>query len=237
MIEKMKMVCVVSSVSRKDEMLDGLRSLGLLHLAEKKSPDRAVAERFTTLSKTAATLTDYAPDKKNKKKEPVPVLSDSEFEEMYQNVLATLDKKASLEQEISAANAEIERIKAWGNFSPEDVKRVKEDGYDLHFYRLGKNEYQMALQDPEIKMIALTPIDKMHTVAVLGALPVTIPATEFTLPEKGIDELTAQIESCQTEIGTCEETLKKSSIYDTSFQVQMLKAQNAENYSSASETA
>ena len=77
----------------------------------------------------------------------------------------------------------------------------------------------------------------MHTVAVLGALPVTIPATEFTLPEKGIDELTAQIESCQTEIGTCEETLKKSSIYDTSFQVQMLKAQNAENYSSASETA
>ena len=28
MIEKMKMVCVVSSVSRKDEMLDGLRSLG-----------------------------------------------------------------------------------------------------------------------------------------------------------------------------------------------------------------
>ena len=45
MIEKMKMVCVVSSVSRKDEMLDGLRSLGLLHLAEKKSPDRAVAER------------------------------------------------------------------------------------------------------------------------------------------------------------------------------------------------
>ena len=38
MIEKMKMVCVVSSVSRKDEMLDGLRSLGLLHLAEKKNP-------------------------------------------------------------------------------------------------------------------------------------------------------------------------------------------------------
>ena len=41
MIEKMKMVYVVSSVSKKDEMLDGLRDLGLLHLAEKKSPARA----------------------------------------------------------------------------------------------------------------------------------------------------------------------------------------------------
>ena len=35
MIEKMQMVYVVSSVSRKDEMLEGLRNLGLLHLAEK----------------------------------------------------------------------------------------------------------------------------------------------------------------------------------------------------------
>ena len=63
MIEKMKMVYVVSSVSKKDEMLDGLRDLGLLHLAEKKSPARAASERFTTLSKTAGVLLDYAPEK------------------------------------------------------------------------------------------------------------------------------------------------------------------------------
>ena len=184
MIEKMKMVCVVSSVSRKDEMLDGLRTLGLLHLAEKKSPARAVAERFTTLSKTASALTDYAPDKKSRSKESTPVLSDSEFEELYQGVLSALDRKSALEQEISAANAEIERIKAWGNFSPDEVTALKDAGYDLHFYRLGRNEYQTAVQDPEIRLIQLASIDKMHTVAVLGSLPPTIPATEFTLPEK-----------------------------------------------------
>ena len=237
MIEKMKMVCVVSSVSRKDEMLDGLRTLGLLHLAEKKSPARAVAERFTTLSKTASALTDYAPDKKSRSKESTPVLSDSEFEEMYQGVLNALDRKSALEQEISAANAEIERIKAWGNFSPDEVTALKDAGYDLHFYRLGRNEYQTAVQDPEIRLIQLASIDKMHTVAVLGSLPPTIPATEFTLPEKGMDALVAEIEQCRQEILTCEETLKKASIYDASFQVQMLKAQNEENYSSASETS
>lgn len=237
MIEKMKMVCVVSSVSRKDEMLDGLRTLGLLHLAEKKSPARAVAERFTTLSKTASALTDYAPDKKSRSKESAPVLSDSEFEEMYQGVLSALDRKSALEQEISAANAEIERIKAWGNFSPDEVTALKDAGYDLHFYRLGRNEYQTAVQDPEIRLIQLASIDKMHTVAVLGSLPPTIPATEFTLPEKGMDALVAEIEQCRQAIITCEETLKKASIYDASFQVQMLKAQNEENYSSASETS
>ena len=142
MIEKMKMVCVVSSVSRKDEMLDGLRTLGLLHLAEKKSPARAVAERFTTLSKTASALTDYAPDKKSRSKESTPVLSDSEFEEMYQGVLNALDRKSALEQEISAANAEIERIKAWGNFSPDEVTALKDAGYDLHF-SAGMNTRQL----------------------------------------------------------------------------------------------
>ena len=66
MIEKMKMVYVVSSVSKKDEMLDGLRDLGLLHLAEKKSPARAASERFTTLSKTAEVIKDYAHNNKTK---------------------------------------------------------------------------------------------------------------------------------------------------------------------------
>ncbi len=49
MIEKMKMVYVVSSVSKKDEMLDGLRDLGLLHLAEKKkSGTRSVRKIYNT---------------------------------------------------------------------------------------------------------------------------------------------------------------------------------------------
>ena len=237
MIEKMKMVYVVSSVSKKDEMLDGLRDLGLLHLAEKKSPARAASERFTTLSKTAGVLLDYAPDKKSKGKEEAPILSDEQFEEMYQGVLAALDKKSALSQEMSAAGAEIERVKAWGDFAPAELKELKEAGYDLHFYRLAKNEFEMAEQDPEVKMIRLATIDKMDTVAVIGSLPATIPAAEFAIPEKGIDELTKEIEDSQKQIAECDEVFKKAAVYESSFQVQMLKAQNAENYSSASETA
>ncbi|MFR5116607.1 MAG: hypothetical protein ACLTDV_06000 [Eubacterium sp.] len=132
----------------KTVMLDGTsRNTRTLHLAEKKSPARAVAERFTTLSKTASALTDYAPDKKSRSKESTPVLSDSEFEEMYQGVLSALDRKSALEQEISAANAEIERIKAWGNFSPDEVTALKDAGYDLHFYRLGRMNTVTAVQD------------------------------------------------------------------------------------------
>ena len=68
----------------------------------------------------------------------------------------------------------------------------------------------MAEQDPEVKMIRLATIDKMDTVAVIGALPATIPAAEFAIPEKGISELTKEIEECQRQNAECDEILKKS---------------------------
>lgn len=235
MIEKMKMVYVVSSISKKKEMLDGLKEVGVLHLAEKKAADRVVSERFTDLSKTASALLEYAPNKKEKKE--MPILSDKDFEAMYTSVVEAIEKKTSLNQDISAANAEIERIQAWGEFSPESLKELQNEGYDLHFYRLAKNDYATVAEDKEIKFIRLASIEKMDTIAVLGKLPATIPATEFNLPEKSISQLSSEVEEYKAEIAKCEEILKDAAQYDSSFQSQMLKAQNAENYSSASETA
>ena len=42
MIEKMKIVHIITSVSGKEAMLNGLRDVGVMHLAEKQSADRAV---------------------------------------------------------------------------------------------------------------------------------------------------------------------------------------------------
>lgn len=80
MIEKMKMVYVVSSLSRKKEMLDGLEKLGVLHIAEKKGAVHAVTEKFTELSRLTASLAEYLPDKKEQKNRPAkPLLQGEEF--------------------------------------------------------------------------------------------------------------------------------------------------------------
>jgi V/A-type H+-transporting ATPase subunit I len=236
MIEKMKMVHVVTTVSHKDEMLEGLRDLGLLHLAERKSANHAAIEKFSELSKTASRLQDYAPDKSKETTTP-PVLSDDEFNKMYAETKEALSKKDSLSQEISAAVAEIERIEPWGRFSPSEIKELQKLGYNLHFYRVGTTECEQIMQDETIKSIRLASVEKTDTLAVLGTLPPTIPATEFSLPEKGLDELKQEIERCRKEEADCVETLKKAARYANSFQAQMIKAQNEENFSSASETA
>ena len=145
MVEKMKMVHIVTSASAKDEMIKSLRDIGVMHLAEKQSADREVTDRFQTLSKTQMALKDYA----EKKQVPASeILTDDEFNKMYDGVLEAIDRKTALGQEISAANTEIDRIAAWGEFSPEELKALKEEGYDFHFYRMGSKEFQ-ALQAEE----------------------------------------------------------------------------------------
>ena len=238
MIEKMKMVHVVSSLSRKDEMLDALRNLGILHLAEKKNASRETTERFASLSRTATALAEYAgKDKKDKKRAPVALLTDKTFEEMYQGVLETMEKKNNLIQQRSNAASELERVREWGEFAPEEVRALAKEGYDFHFYRMSKSDYEAAAADENIQLIRLASVDKMDTVAVMGKLPPTMAANEFSLPEKSARQLQEEIEYCNAGIEVCDKKLKEASVYGDSFQEQMLKAQNAENLSSASATA
>ena len=235
MIEKMKMLHIVASASGKEEMLKDLREMGLLHLAEKQSASRELNEEFQTLSKASNALNEYVDPKAKEKK--AGVLSDSEFEKMYRGVLDAMEKKESLNQAIGAANTELDRISAWGDFSPEDVKALKNEGFDLHFYRMGSKEFQDAVNDENIRLIRLAPVDKMDTVAVFGTLPPEIPATEFMLPEHSASELKEQIENSKKGIAECEETLKAASIYEASFDDQMVKLQNRMNFSAAGNTA
>ena len=233
MVEKMKMVHIVTTASGKEEMLKGLREAGVMHLAEKQSADREVSERFQTLSRTAMALGDYA---EKKQKMESRVLSDDEFNEMYSGVLDAIERKSALGQTISSSNTEIDRIQAWGDFTPAGVAALKEDGYDLHFYRLGEKELQAALEHEDVKLVRLAPIDKQAAVAVFGTLPPEIPATEFMLPEKSVSELKADIESAREGIAECDEVLKAASVYDASFKDQILKAKNDLSYATADAT-
>jgi len=233
MIEKMKMLHIVTSASGKEEMLNDLREMGLLHLAEKQNADRGLGEQFQTLSRAVNAVSEFA----DPKAKGAGVLSDAEFAKMYRGVLDAMEKKEALTQTMGAANTEIDRISAWGDFSPEDVKALRDEGFDFHFYRMGSKEFQDAVNSESVRLIRLASVDKMDTVAVIGTLPPEIPATEFQLPEHSVSELKEQVEECRKGIEACNETLKAASVHGASFSDQMMKLQNEMNFSAASATA
>lgn len=234
MIEKMQMVYVVTSVSKKKEMLQGLRDLEIMHLMEKKGADKKTVDRFSTLSKTASTLKDYLPKKATPSDE---ILNDEDFDKMYADVLAAIDKKAELALLHSQANTELDRIRSWGDFDPSAVNELRTLGYDLHFYHFEKKQFEAAAASKDIKLIRLGIVDKQIAAAVLGTLPDDLSGTEFPLPERGISELSGIISDYETKNKQCDEILQKASCYEKSFMSQLLKVQNEEIFSSANATA
>lgn len=229
MIERMKKVSVMTTAARKAELLDKVREMGLLHLAEKKAPSGVTAERFASLSEGIAALSEYEGDAARM----TQLLSLDDFETVHKTVLETAARKKALENEKNAALTAIDRLSAWGDFSPAELTSLKAHGLDFHIYRVGKSELAAIKADPEIRYVALAPVDKTDTVAVLGRLPQEITANEFELPEKGISELKEEIARCDEGVAACEAALKAAAVNLPAYRTQLLEAQNAEEYSSA----
>lgn len=237
MIEKMKMVHVVTTVSHKDEMLEGLRDLGLLHLAERKSAGTAAAARCAELAKLMSKLQEYLPAKKEMPKTPTEPLSSEAFEKLYQDARAAAEKREQLSQRITEDTAEMDRITPWGDFSPQAVRELQKFGYALHFYRVDAGVLEAIRADEHIRMIRLASVEKTAAIAVFDPLPPTYPATEFTLPEKGMKELSEEIAACRREQEDCDRVLRHAARQEADFRQKLLEAQNEEDFSSAGETA
>ncbi|MEE1244078.1 MAG: V-type ATPase 116kDa subunit family protein [Acutalibacteraceae bacterium] len=233
MIEKMNLTHIVALEQNKDQMVSALRDLGVLHISEKCSADEKINARFALLQKLSIELSEYAP----KEKTAETILNDDDFEEMFQNTKKALERKAVLEEERTNKLLSVDKISAWGDFDPQKVKELKENGLDFHFYRIDKKELKKLSETQDIKYIKLASVDKMDTVAVLGELSRDITATEFLLPEKGIGQLKSEIMLCETELDKITETLKNYALQLESYKAALIKTQNDAEFSSVKNTA
>ncbi len=232
MIEKMKVVHVVTTVSEKSSLLDRLQKMGIVHFSEKASADQQYLQRFADLSRIATVLQEY-PD-------IVPetsLLSDSEFEVLFQKLIACLDRKKSLQDELSESRSAAEKLAEWGRFSPAEVRELQQSGLDIHIYRTDKKTLAALIEDPDVQFIRLSPVGKMPTLAAFSPLPPQYSATEFPLPEKGLAELEQEQECCSQGLSDCESFLRQAASHLPSIQDQMLRTQNEAEYSAVSNTS
>lgn len=233
MIEKMKLAYAVTTAAHKEELLSAVRDLGVLHLSVKKNASSASLEKLRVLTATDMLLGDYAVETKK----PEPLMSEEAFLAMHEKVLEAAENKKRLEAEKNDALLNADKIRAWGDFDPEQVKALANEGISLHFYRMGKKELEDLNAEENIRYIRLASVEKMETVAVLGTLPQNFPANEFELPEESVSALEAKASACEKQIAACTEILKEAAKHRSSYAAQILKAQNEAEYSAAGNSA
>ena len=91
--------------------------------------------------------------------------------------------------------------------------------------------------DPDVQIIRLAPVGKMPTLASIGPLPGTYPVTEFPIPDKGAGQLRRERDDCDQGLRSCQAFLTEAAKHLPSIHDQMLKTQNAAEYSSVSNTS
>ena len=148
MIEKMKVVHIVTTAAEKTALLDRLQQLGIVHFSEKASADQQHLQRFADLSRMVTVLQEYG----NVPPEKVP-LSNDEFESFFSELSACMERKKALQEEQTAAHAAAERLAEWGRFSPTDLRSLKDAGWDIHIYRTDKKTMAALLNAPDVQII------------------------------------------------------------------------------------
>jgi len=232
MIEKMKALCVVSALSSRKALLSGLRDLGVVHIKQKKHADPAVTAEFADISSNYTALCEIEGASAEKQ-----VLSHEHFIRLNKGVSEALREKKENADAVVRLTMQSDRIRAWGAFVPSQVTDLAADGVPLYFYRMGKKELASLAADEKVRFVKLSPVEKMETVAVLDEkLPRSFPATEFTLPEKGLEELEAEIASCNASIAKAQAFLKDASKELATYKAQLLRCKNDIEFSSAEKT-
>ena len=120
---------------------------------------------------------------------------------------------------------------------PTDLRSLKDAGWDIHIYRTDKKTMAALLNAPDVQIIRLSPVGKMQTFATLSPLPGEYSATEFPIPDKGLEELEQEQQRCAKGLSDCEVALRQAASHLPSIRVQMLKTQNDAEYSAVSNTS
>ena len=138
MIVPMKKVSLIILRDRKAETLKELRKLGIIHIeiAEGKG-ERLVKlqEEITLLENAVFTVG------KNKKAEE-KAINVSESLSIAKEILSLAEQKKACQSERIFLNAELERLKSWGELDPQSVVDLADKGIDISFYEMPKTEYE-----------------------------------------------------------------------------------------------
>ncbi|MCF0238534.1 MAG: hypothetical protein HUK24_08020, partial [Sphaerochaetaceae bacterium] len=203
MIEVMKTLCILTTVNNKKSLINAVRELGVVHIKEKKNPNPEKVQLFSELSIIENLLREN-PNASTSSS----ILSKDDFFKLHSCLVETVAKKGQFESEKIKALQKIEELKPWGKFNPQDINYLKESGIPVYLYKIGKKEKEILLKEDNISFISLSEVNKSQAIAVLySPLDKTFPASLFSVPEKGIDELLKDIDYFNGEIASCEKTI------------------------------
>jgi V/A-type H+/Na+-transporting ATPase subunit I len=216
MIVPMKKASVIVIDRHRQEAVDALGNLGVIHVAEKKGESPTLTElngRKDELTKTLA----YIPDQETEKtgagsdtaNTPDPV-------EQARKVALLVDDLAeeqrSLSEELEKLDREIQRISPWGSFDPESVAYLGNRGISVRLFSVSADaadQIEKAAENHDGTDIVVLERTKSNVRLVVldRAAPMGVSTPPVSLPDASLEELQSRRHSTQARLDSISQEL------------------------------
>lgn len=203
MIVKMKKVTVLALAGDKTATLDALRDLGVLHLepvSEVKGATLEQARLEESSAKAAAFVLERIGEPKEAPKKMGGGVSGAEAIDAAAAVLRIHElgeAKRAVGDRIVRLSSEKSSIEPFGDFDPEDVLRLADQGISVKLVHLPGKKIPPAPEDGVIVPIRRDSVGLYAAVAGKG--PFAFPGREIPLPTRRLSAIEAEIETAKAE--------------------------------------
>ena len=206
MIVPMKKVSLIILRDRKSETLKELRKLGIVHIEITEGS----GERLIKLQEEIALLENAVFTIGKKKTAEEKEINPSESLSAAKEIISLAEEKKAYQSERIFLNAELERLKSWGELDPQSIVDLSSNGIDISFYEMPKDEYE-SLSD-SIKTVRLD--SNQSTVKFLlfnanleDATAMSLRNYRLELPQISTAEMAEKIDVLGTRINAIDEQI------------------------------
>lgn len=237
MIERMYTVTVVATEKNRSNLLSGLREAGLMHIAGLVKRGEKIESVGKDIASVSSTLSAIGEAKAKKKSYEQKELSGEEFDRKHSELVSLLAESTDSEARIRKLSTEIGKYSPWGEFDPEEVRKLASDGVKLFFYTLGKKELSQLEASDSFRFIRLSDVSKMAAVAVLDRpLDGSIQASALELPEKSIAAMQSEMDALGARLKEIESIFEEANCYESAYKLRIKELEQDEMYEKVSAT-
>lgn len=187
MIVPMKKIFLLILESEKTDALKILRDLGVVHL-ESISGDSDLLEELRQTKEIVSKSISILPDKKNDVQEGAVSGDRETVLEIAKRIISLAERGKAAEEEISYIRKELDRMEAWGDFNPSDIKYLESKGIKIILAELTDDDIKTLPE--EVKIFTVKKRKNLTHAALIVSGSFDIDEINVvTLPEKSRSEL------------------------------------------------
>ena len=212
MITKMKKLTFLVYYKEYEAFLNGVRDLGVVHVAEKQQgvADNTELQDSIRLSArlqaTEKLLQAFKPARLAVEETPA---SAARGLEVLNEVDELQAEKNKLQQQLQTYQKEKAALEPWGNFEPASLSRLHDAGLAVGFYSCSEGNYDATWEDTYNAMVISRQASRVYFVTVTGSSEETdLDAEQAKLPPYSLERVQVLCDETEQALADNEEKMK-----------------------------